>query len=263
MRFWYLLITSVAFLLAGCAAPRPLLPAPYTVIVTADKALNPDRNGQPTPVQIRLFKLRSVNTFLSTDFFTLFEKADDALRSDLVSTEAFTLQPGEVKRFSATAGDDDRMIGIFVAYRDLEHAMWRAVAPLPSPKRAPRYAWATVKTEPALVKAAVGPNKVSITSHTTDATIAPAGRTPSHIPAPNAPDMPPMPDLPELPRAPTLPPAPPVPSKPSLPTLSNLPSMPGPTSLPPLAPVQAPPPLPSVPTLSVPPALPGRIGVPF
>ena len=52
------------------------------------------------------------------------------LGADIVSREEMTLQPGEKRPYSKTLAADTRFIAVFAAYRDLEHARWRAVVPV-------------------------------------------------------------------------------------------------------------------------------------
>ncbi|MBF5006661.1 type VI secretion system lipoprotein TssJ [Diaphorobacter caeni] len=154
-----------AMLLAGCAGPRASMPAPYTVVLTADEGLNPDRNGKPSPVQVKVYRLRGMSAFSSADFFTLYEKDDQILGSELVSKETITLQPGEAKVLMGKASGDERLLGVFVAYRDLDKAVWRGIAPLPAPKELGRFAVFQPSFDTAIVKVAVGASKVSVTSN--------------------------------------------------------------------------------------------------
>ena len=101
---------GVVFFLVGCAGPQPSIPAPYTVLITADSALNPDRNGKPAPVQVKIFRLRSVNAFSGADFFSLYEKDEQILATDLLSKDVFTLQPGEAKTLTSVLSESSSPI---------------------------------------------------------------------------------------------------------------------------------------------------------
>ena len=176
------LFFGVAFLAAGCAGPQLSMPAPYTVVITADDALNLDRNGKPAPVQVKLYRLRGVSAFSSADFFSLYEKDDQILSSELVSKEVITLQPGEAKVVLGKASVDERMLGVFVAYRDLDKAVWRGIAPLPVPKELGRFSVFSSSFDSAIVKVTVGPSKVSVTSNVTEVPV-PTGGMGSRMPS--------------------------------------------------------------------------------
>lgn len=173
---------SSSFLLVGCAGPRASMPAPYTVVITADEGLNPDRNGKATPVQVKIYRLRGASAFNTADFFTLYEKDDQFLGGELVSKEVVMLQPGEAKVVMGKASTDERMLGIFVAYRDLDKAVWRGVAPLPVPKELGRFSVFSPSFDSAYVNVKVGPNKVTVTSNVQEVPVPTggiAGKVPS------------------------------------------------------------------------------------
>ncbi|QNP49085.1 type VI secretion system lipoprotein TssJ [Diaphorobacter aerolatus] len=170
-----LVLLGTSLLLAGCAGPRASMPAPYTVVITADEALNPDRNGKAAPVQVKVYRLRGMSAFSTADFFTLYEKDDQILGSELVSKETITLQPGEAKVLLGKASGDERLLGVFVAYRDLDKAVWRGIAPLPAPKELGRFAVFQPSFDTAIVKVAVGPNKVTVTSNVQEVPVPTGG----------------------------------------------------------------------------------------
>ena len=66
------------------------------------------------------------------------------------------------------ATDDERVVGIFVAYRDLENALWRGFAPLPQPKRAGRFSIFSPSFKAAYVRVHVGSKKVTVTTSESD-----------------------------------------------------------------------------------------------
>ena len=146
---------SVLGLLGGCAGPRPVLPAPYTVFITADPAINVDRQNRATPVQVRLFELKNSSNFESIDFYTLFEKDEQALGSDVVAREQLVLQPGQSVSLIRKAKPEARMLGVFVAFRSIDKSAWRAVAPLPQAKEVGRFAVFSPSFEAAIVNVRV------------------------------------------------------------------------------------------------------------
>lgn len=174
---------ATALWIAGCAAPAPTVSAPYTVVITADDKLNPDRNGLPTPVEIRIYRLKGITAFNNSDFFGLYEKDAQLLASELVSKEVFMLQPGEAKVLVGKASNDERALGVFVGYRDLDKAVWRGIAPLPAPKEIGRFSVFSPSFESSYIKVYVGPNKLSVSSNVAQVPV-PVGNAPSLPSAP-------------------------------------------------------------------------------
>lgn len=182
MRNSFLLLATV-LLIAGCAAPAPTVSAPYTVVITADNQLNLDRNGKPTPVEVRIYRLKGITAFNNSDFFGLYDKDAQLLASELVSKEAFMLQPGEAKVLTGKASNEERALGVFVAYRDLDMAVWRGVAPLPAPKEVGRFSVFNPTFESSYIKVDVGPNKLAVSSNVVQVPV-PTGSAPSLPSAP-------------------------------------------------------------------------------
>lgn len=178
-----LLTLATALLMVACAAPAPTVSAPYTVVITAANQLNPDRNGQPTPVEVRVYRLKGITAFNNSDFFGLYDNDAQLLASELVSKEAFMWQPGEAKVLTGKASNEERALGVFVGYRELNKAVWRGVAPLPAPKEVGRFSVFNPTFESSYIKVDVGPNKLAVSSNVVQVPV-PTGSAPSLPSAP-------------------------------------------------------------------------------
>jgi len=190
-------------LLGGCAGSKIAVPAPFTVVIVADQDLNPDRNGQPMPVQVKLLRLRSDTAFNSGDFFTLYEKEEQLLGTELVGREILMVQPGETRTMTGKSNGQERMLGVVVAYRELENGIWRGLAPLPAPKPPGRFSVFSPSSRAAYITIRLGANKVEVTSNIADTPAdAPARETPR---LPSLPSMPTIPSVPSIPSLPTRP----------------------------------------------------------
>ena len=139
--------------LSACGGKVPLLPPPPTIVnvaLQADAKLNPDSKGAPNPVVVRYYLLANPGQFESADFFSLFESDDKALAGTVVSREEVSMRPGQTISVQLKPVQEAKAIGVFVAYRDYEHAVWRASAAVPQNKTT-------------TFNVAVGGNKVLIT----------------------------------------------------------------------------------------------------
>jgi type VI secretion system protein VasD len=95
------------------------------VSTTAD--VNPDARNRASPVAVRVYALKSSAAFESADFFSLYEKDSSTLGQELVRREELLLRPGETKPLEMTLPPEVKVIAVFAAFRDIEHARWRAV----------------------------------------------------------------------------------------------------------------------------------------
>jgi len=114
----------VLFGIAGCAgAPKPaLVKAQFDI----QASVNPDSRGRPSPVVVRLYELKSMASFNGADFFSIYERDKETLGGELMAREEFLFRPGEKRQLDRKLQLDTRYVGVIAAFRDLEHAQWRA-----------------------------------------------------------------------------------------------------------------------------------------
>ncbi len=122
---------AMTLLLGGCTTLSPFSTmTKLTLTLTASDQLNPDLNGRPSPVVVRLFELRHPVAFENSDFFSLYERARETLAPDLISSEELELRPGETVELRLGITGNGLYVGILAAYRDLPHARWRYTLPV-------------------------------------------------------------------------------------------------------------------------------------
>jgi type VI secretion system protein VasD len=130
--FLALIITVVA----GCGSKPPASPPrppPPTQIIAEIKVaadLNLDPSGRPSPLLIRLYELKTPSAFGSADFFSLYEKDNAVLGTDLLGREEIIVKPGENQLIERTLNEQTRYLGFIAAYRDLDQAVWRSIVPV-------------------------------------------------------------------------------------------------------------------------------------
>ncbi len=138
-----LLIATLA--LFGCSsepekpvtvAVQPPKAPPTTVqlnMVVSEQA-NPDLNGRPSPIVIRIYELKSLGKFEEGDFYKLFENYDAHLGPELIESEQFHLKPGDVNIIKRTLSAETRYIAVSAAFRDINHAIWKGTIQLTDEK---------------------------------------------------------------------------------------------------------------------------------
>ncbi len=131
----FVVVTAMVLVLASCARDRPPPPTTVSVVLNAAADVNPDRNDRPSPVVVRVYELRSAGVFEITDFFSLLEQDTAILGADQISRWEYQLEPGERVALDAEFRSGSGYVGVLAAYRDIEHARWRAVQPI-HPNRA-------------------------------------------------------------------------------------------------------------------------------
>lgn len=126
-RGWWLGSACLAaMLVVGCAsAPKP---TKVSGTVEATATVNPSASMRPSPLMLRVYELKTATAFNGADFMSLYQRDQAELAADLVAREEMTLAPGESKPWAKMLSPDTKFIGVVAAYRDLEHARWRAIA---------------------------------------------------------------------------------------------------------------------------------------
>ncbi|MBT2337562.1 MULTISPECIES: type VI secretion system lipoprotein TssJ [Pseudomonas] len=128
---WVFTAFATTLLLSGCASWSPFSAmTKLNLALTTSDELNPDLNGRPSPLVVRLFELKHPVAFENTDFFSLYERARETLAADLVASEELELRPGESVELRLSLTGDGRYLGMLAAYRDLPHTRWRYTLPV-------------------------------------------------------------------------------------------------------------------------------------
>lgn len=118
--------------LAGCGGPPPPPPTIIDLTLVATPDVNPTTAGQAAPVAVRVYQLASTSGFEGAEFFQLFNQDQAFLKTDLIKRDEFLLAPGQTKTATLKPTDPAMTaLGVFAAYRDFQHATWRASVPIP------------------------------------------------------------------------------------------------------------------------------------
>jgi type VI secretion system protein VasD len=121
------LLTSIV----ACSSPPPPPPTVVNLTVSASPDVNPTDPGQAAPIVVRVYQLASPTSFEQAEFFQLFNQDQAFLKTDLVKRDDFLLAPGQTKTATLTPTDQVKALGVLAAYRDFQHATWRATVPVP------------------------------------------------------------------------------------------------------------------------------------
>jgi len=129
-------IASVAYaVLAGCGgAPPPPPPTVAALTITASADANPDGSGNGAPVAVRIYQLAGTAAFDQADFFQLYNNDQALLGADLLGRDEVTIAPGASQPLVKEMKSGATAIGVVAAFRDIQHANWRAKTVPPANK---------------------------------------------------------------------------------------------------------------------------------
>lgn len=128
MRWFQCLFLVSVVLLGGCTVANYVVD-PYTrMSFRASDDINPDSSGRASPLVIRIYELRSVDTFRSAGFFDLYDEPEGVLDQDLLSMDEVVLRPELVEKLPEKRLDENtRYIGIVAAFQNIDEAEWKMV----------------------------------------------------------------------------------------------------------------------------------------
>jgi type VI secretion system protein VasD len=111
-------------------APPPA-PIKASLVIVSGADTNPDRNGKPSAIVVRVYQLRRDAMFTGAAFLQLFDNEKDALGQDLITRDEFVLAPSERKTIDVVLTPETRFVGTLAAFRDYRSSVWQAIAPVP------------------------------------------------------------------------------------------------------------------------------------
>ena len=141
-------IVFLALGLASCGIfgkkkPPPqeieIKPAPANagldLLVTASPLVNPQPDGQPSPLVLRVYALSAETAFVNASFRQLWENDAKTLGPTMLGKAEVIVQPGSVAHLKAPLPEGAVLIAVVVGFRDFQDAKWRAMVPLQGEKK--------------------------------------------------------------------------------------------------------------------------------
>lgn len=120
----------LTMLVACSSLPWPIFPTKVNAKILASFEINPDAEGRPSPLVVRMYELKANNSFEQADFFKLYDEEAATLGGDLLTREEIEISPGEGREVEHKAHEDAHFFGVIAAFRNLQQSHWRAITPL-------------------------------------------------------------------------------------------------------------------------------------
>lgn len=137
---WSAAVLAAVPALAACSSAPPPPPPPTTIQLTVvgAKALNPDPNGRPSPVMLRLYQLGPSDAFANADFFQVIDQDKATLGPTLLDRQELAVPPDSRQTVTVQPKPDVKTLAVAAAFRAYEEAGWRAMQPI-QPNKANNY----------------------------------------------------------------------------------------------------------------------------
>ncbi|UQZ90372.1 type VI secretion system lipoprotein TssJ [Deltaproteobacteria bacterium Smac51] len=114
-----------------CACGGPAL----TMNMAGLPNVNPDSNGRPSPVLVKMYELQGDLLFKNAELLPLFQDPINTLGADLVSMDEFTLVPGEAKTLVYLPSLKTTHVGVVASFRRQDLGPWKIIKPIDPEKK--------------------------------------------------------------------------------------------------------------------------------
>ena len=118
---------ALLVLMSASCATKPPPSTEVTGMLQAAANVNPSTSKRPSPLLVRVYELKSATAFNNADFVSLYQRDQAELGAEMIGREEVILNPGDSRPINKLTAPETRFVGVFAAYRDLDHAKWRSV----------------------------------------------------------------------------------------------------------------------------------------
>jgi type VI secretion system protein VasD len=116
----------VILLAAACAKEIPPEPTHITITIETAGDINPNIEGRPSPLVLRIYQLKSSSNFKKADFMSLYEKDASFLGNGLLKKEEIFLKSNEKRNILYEAEAGTSSVGLMAVFRNYEQSQWKA-----------------------------------------------------------------------------------------------------------------------------------------
>ncbi len=109
---------------------KPPEGATLQVTIVASPLVNPDLNGRPSPILVRIYQLTNDELFKQADFQALYERDREVLLDTAVGRHEMIMGPGGIRAITTSVKPEARFIAVMAAYRKIDEATWKISVPL-------------------------------------------------------------------------------------------------------------------------------------
>ncbi|PCH95019.1 MAG: type VI secretion system lipoprotein TssJ [Gammaproteobacteria bacterium] len=103
----------------------------FSYLISASADINPDIEGRPSAVLVRVYQLTNNVNFGNASYEALFESDHNALGSEYITLNEYLVDPQSRNEIELKISEHTRFIGVVVGYRSVDMVTWRTVLEVP------------------------------------------------------------------------------------------------------------------------------------
>lgn len=103
----------------------------FSYTITASTDINPDIQGKPSSVIVRVYQLSNKINFENATYDALFESEHNALGTEYITLNEYLVDPNTTTSIDLKISENAKYIGVVVGYRSIDMVTWRTVKEVP------------------------------------------------------------------------------------------------------------------------------------
>ncbi|SON52171.1 type VI secretion system lipoprotein TssJ [Vibrio tapetis] len=113
----------LATLLSGCSFWGNDLAPQLVINIQAAANINPNVEGKPSPVEVRIYQLSDSQAFNQADFIQLYSDAQGVLKAELlIARQLASVLPSENRKEVVPMASETKYIGVIAGFADYREA---------------------------------------------------------------------------------------------------------------------------------------------
>lgn len=136
MRF--LLPCLLVMALSGCSFWKSKEDPQLHLNIQAATNINPNINGKPSPLELRVYQLSDNQAFTQADFVQIFNDHQGVLKAELLVTRQLeSIYPGETRKIVQPLAAEAKYIGVIAGFADYREARDKVIYTLTGDRNTP------------------------------------------------------------------------------------------------------------------------------
>lgn len=103
----------------------------FRYLISASADINPDIEGRPSSVIVRVYQLTNKINFESANYNELFESNHNALGTEFITLNEYFVDPNSKNDVDLQISENAKYIGVVVGYRSVDMVTWRTIKAVP------------------------------------------------------------------------------------------------------------------------------------
>lgn len=127
----FIIIFFLFTLSIGCSTQQGERSVDFKYQITTSNDINPNINGEPSPVLVRVYQLSNKVNFQNAPYEALFDNEHSALGAEFININEYLVHPGTNNPVQLQISENVKYLGVAVGYRSIDMVNWRAVIAVP------------------------------------------------------------------------------------------------------------------------------------